>query len=132
VLLQLARQPEMKSKSNELPLSSCCKCVLHQREPTHVAYTHPLCLHPLPLFATALAIHMHHLSPFSRICISICCHATTSPAIGDISICDCSISPRPQSCLGYSAAARWYSFGHNCNCFSTFLKLEIRTHFQGA
>jgi len=39
VLLQLARQPEMKSKSNELPLSSCCKCVLHQREPTHVAYT---------------------------------------------------------------------------------------------
>jgi len=33
VLLQLARQPEMKSKSNELPLSSCCKCVLHQREP---------------------------------------------------------------------------------------------------
>jgi len=46
--------------------------------------------HPPTHLLPPLAIHMHHLSPFSSICI--CCHATTSPAIGDISICDCSIS----------------------------------------
>jgi len=50
--------------------------------------------HPPAHLLPPLAIHMHHLSPFSSICI--CCHATTSPAIGDISICDCSISLGPQ------------------------------------